>query len=103
MEGENFVRLKGKIFRPQLQSIGDSSLFKANFGIPSGSGGYQYIKISSFKCADALGDLVSGVFIEIYGHIEEHAFNGKCRHCGGFDRKYWTEVVVDYFKEIEDA
>jgi len=104
MEGENFVRLKGKITNPSIKMVGDynSSLFKANLAIPAvGSDGHQYIKIASFSCAEELGELPNGSFIEVHGHIEERTYNGKCRHCGGYDRKFWTEVQVDYFKRLD--
>jgi hypothetical protein len=103
MEGENFVRLKGKIIRPNTMMVGDynSLLFKASIAIPAvKSSGNQYIKLSSFKCAEALSELPSGAFVEIHGHIEERDYQGQCRHCGGYDKKFWTEVQVDYFKVI---
>ena len=103
MQGENFVRLKGKIIKPDLKFVGDygSSLFKATLAIPVSDGdGNQYVKISSFKHADALGELSRGSFVEIHGHIEENVYNGKCRHCGGDGKKYWTEVVVDNFIKL---
>lgn len=103
MKGENFVRLKGKIMNPNVQTVGEnnSMLFKARLAIPAvDSKGYQYIKLASFRCAEALGELPSGTFVEIHGHIEERDYPGKCRHCGGYDKKFWTEVQVDYFKVI---
>ena len=102
MEGLNFVRLKGKVTKPNVKIVGDnSSLFKATLAIPSPDGnGFQYVKLSSFKYAESLGELKSGTFIEVHGHIEENAYNGKCRHCGGYDRKYWTEVVIDNFIKL---
>jgi hypothetical protein len=106
MEGENFVRLKGKIKNQNVTTVGDynSTLFKATLAIPAvESGGFQYIKISSFRCAEGLGELPNGTFVEIHGHIEERDYSGKCRHCGGYDKKFWTEVQVDYFKVIEEG
>lgn len=105
MEGENFVRLKGKITNPNIRMVGDfnSNLFKARLAIPAiGHSGYQYIKISSFNCAEGLANLPKNAFVEIHGHIEERSYNGTCRHCGGGDKKFWTEVQVDYFKEITE-
>jgi len=105
MEGENFVRLKGKIINPSIQVVGDynSSLFKASLAIPAvDHNGYQYIKISSFKCAEGLSLLPKNTFVEIHGHIEERSYNGVCRHCGGYDKKFWTEVQVDYFRKINE-
>jgi len=104
MEGENFVRLRGYIRRPSHRVVGDynSMLFKANLAIPdpTDSKGYQYIKVASFGCAEALSELPAGTFVEIHGHIEERDYPGKCRHCGGYDKKFWTEVQIDYFKVI---
>jgi hypothetical protein len=105
MEGENFVKLKGKITNPSSQMVGDfnSSIFKATLAIPAiGHNGYQYIKISSFKCAEGLSDLPKNTFVEIHGHIEERSYSGRCRHCGGTDKKFWTEVQVDYFRKINE-
>ncbi len=104
MEGENFVRLRGKVTNPSIKMVGDynSNLFKATLAIPAvNSDGYQYIKISSFSCAEGLGELPKGTFVEIHGHIEERDYSGKCRHCGGYDKKFWTEVQVDYFKRLD--
>lgn len=105
MQGENFVKLRGKITNSSVKLVGDhnSSLFKARLAIPAVDfNGYQYIKISSFKCAESLGELPAGTFIELHGHIEERDYPGKCRHCGGHDKKFWTEVQVDYFKVVEN-
>jgi len=105
MEGENFVRLKGKIVKPSTKIVGDynSTLFKASLAIPAvGTNNYQYIKIASFACADGLAAVPKNTFVEIHGHIEERSYNGTCRHCGGRAKKFWTEVQVDYFREITE-
>lgn len=101
--GENFVKLKGKLTKSSTKVVGDNSkLFKGVLAIPANfpNNGTQYIKISSFGCAEELDAAGNGSFVEILGHIEEQSYNGKCKHCGGFDKKYWTEVSVDYFKVI---
>jgi single-stranded DNA-binding protein len=106
MVGENFVSLVGKIERPNFKTVGqhNSSLFKANLAIPTqNDNDFQYIKIVAWgTLADGLTEVSSGVFIKVHGHIEENSYNGKCRHCGGFDKKYWTNVVVDNFIIMED-
>lgn len=80
----------------------NSKLFKATLAIPAvNSNGHQYIKLSSFRCAEALEEVPNGTFVEIHGHIEERSYEGQCRHCGGYDRKFWTDVQVDYFKIME--
>jgi single-stranded DNA-binding protein len=106
MEGENFVSLVGKIERPSFKTVGqhNSSLFKANLAIPTqDSNNFQYIKIVSWgTLADGMAEVSPGIFVKVHGHIEENSYNGKCRHCGGFDKKYWTNVVVDNFIKMED-
>lgn len=101
--GENFVRLKGEITKPNIKTVGNNSkVFNAVLAIPANypNDGEQFIKISSFSCAEGLSEVPKGSFVEIHGHIEERYFDGKCKHCGGSDRKYWTQVSVDYFKII---
>lgn len=106
MLGENFVSLVGKIEKSSFKTVGqnNSSLFKANLAIPTqNANNFQYIKIVAWgSMADGLIELSSGIFVKIHGHIEENSYNGKCRHCGGFDKKYWTNVVVDNFIKMED-
>lgn len=99
--GMNFVRLKGRIKNPLTKTVGqyNSTVFNASLAIPAPSPqtGFQYIKISSFSRAEELAGLEPEAFVELEGHIEERSFSGSCRHCGGYERKYWTEVVVDNF------
>lgn len=102
MSGENFVRLKGKIVYPELKTVGqyNSKLFKGKLAIPieGKPDKNQWLKIAAWNTvADGLGDLPEGTFVKIHGHIEERSYDGKCKHCNGFDKKYWTEVVVDNF------
>ena len=99
-QGENFVILQGKITRPKLQHVGqyNTSLFKGSLAIPTPDNTYQYIKIAAWNdLADALDEVPKNSYIKLHGHIEESSFNGKCRHCNGPDKKYWTEVFVDTF------
>lgn len=101
LEGMNYVKLKGRISRPRSKLIGqyNSLVFNASLAIPAPypQKGTQYIKISSFNMADELAKLPEGTFIQLEGHIEERFYSGSCRHCGGYEKKYWTEVVVDNF------
>ena len=104
MEGDNFVILKGKIHSYDVKTVGDhnSILFKGKLAIPI-NGRVQYMKIASWgSTAEALGEVPKGSFIHIHGHIEESSFNGKCRHCGGPEKKYWTEVLVDNFVIMDE-
>ena len=101
MEGENFVILKGKISYPSLKTVGvnNTSLFKASVGVPMNDPGkFQYVKVAAWRSvAESLGELPQGTFIKAHGHIEERSYDGKCKHCGGYDKKFWTEVIIDSF------
>jgi hypothetical protein len=105
-EGENFVSLIGKITWPDFKRVGanSSKLFKAKLAIPvANSDKFQYLKIAGWNSiAEALNDVEKDKFIKVHGHIEERSYDGKCKHCGGFDKKYWTEVIVDNFMVLED-
>lgn len=101
MEGKNFVELQGKLMWPEIRTVGDNyRLFKSKLAIPvEGSDDrFQYLKIAAWQStAEALGELSAETFIKLHGHIEERRYDGKCKHCGEAERKYWTEVVVDNF------
>lgn len=107
MEGENFVSLVGKIVWPEFKTVGEKSskLFKSKIAIPIANvpDKFQYIKVAGWNAmAEALNEVGKDQFVKIHGHIEERSYGGKCKHCGGADRKYWTEVVIDNFIVMED-
>jgi hypothetical protein len=107
MQGENFVSLVGKIMWPDFKTVGEKSskLFKAKLAIPinDAPGKFQYLKIAGWNAmADALHEVSENQFIKIHGHIEERMYDGKCKHCNGLDKKYWTEVIVDNFIVVEE-
>jgi len=101
LEGMNYVKLKGRIKRPRSKLVGqyNSLVYNASLAIPAPypQTGVQYIKISSFNMAEELAKLPANTFIVVEGHIEERFYSGSCRHCGAYEKKYWTEVVVDNF------
>jgi len=105
MVGENYVILQGLIERPNLKKVGqnNTSLFNGTLNIPTQTEGRsQYIKIAAWgTTAEALAEVPRKVHIRMQGHIEERSYDGKCRHCGGFDKKYWTNVVVGTFIIVE--
>lgn len=105
MTGENFVSLTGKLVRPKFTEFeSGAKLFKAQLAIPDGSAKhFQYIKICCWGDAgEDLYNLRGGtVYIRIHGHIEESSYDGACMHCGGKNKKYYTEVIVDNFKKVE--
>jgi hypothetical protein len=104
MEGINFVELKGKIVSPQFKTVtGNHKLFKSKIAIPTPNGRHQYLKVAAWNSnAEGLNELSENTFIKVQGHIEERSYEGKCRHCGGDERKYWTEVIIDYFIVVDD-
>ena len=104
MIGENFVVLLGKLTRPDFREFDSGAkLFKANLAIPDGLGNYQYIKIACWgDMGQDLHNLRGKVYVRIHVHIEESSYDGPCRHCGGKNKKYFTEVIVDNFVKIEE-
>lgn len=106
VNGENYVKLVGKIVYPDLKEIGDNNfLFKGKISIPTQDEHqrFQYIKIAAWgNLAEALGKVSSQSFVSVLGHIEERSYNATCRHCGGPDKKFWTEVRVDNFVIINE-
>lgn len=106
-DGENYVKLIGKIVYPSLKEVGDNNtfLFKGKVGIPTqdGQNCFQYVKISAWgSLAEALNEVPANVFVSVLGHIEERSYVSTCRHCGGPEKKFWTEVVVDSFVIIKN-
>lgn len=100
MIGENFVTLVGKVTKGKLKQVGQYNIemFKGSMAIPTTRGLNQYIKVAGWgDIAESLGALEEHVFIKAHGHIEESSYDGKCRHCNGPEKKYWTEVVIDNF------
>lgn len=106
MIGENFVSLTGKITYPNLKMVGqnNSNLFNAKLAIPTKTkGSFQYIKITAWgSMAESLNEVPENSFVKVHGHIEERSYDGKCKHCGGYDKKFWTNVVVDNFVQMEE-
>ena len=105
MIGENFVILTGKITYPNLKTVGmnNSSLLNAKLAIPTANGKHQYVKVAAWgSTAEAIAELSKDTFIKVHGHIEERSFDGKCRHCKGYSKVYWTNVVIDNFMIVEE-
>lgn len=104
MEGENFVRLQGKLIKVNFKELeGGGFMFKATLAIPSpyNDGLYQYQKVGAWgDIAEDLGSLKGGTYIKIHGHIEESSYDSHCRHCKAPEKKYWTEVIIDNFITI---
>lgn len=83
--------------------MNNSSLLNAKLAIPTGNGKHQYIKVAAWgTTAEAVAELPKDAFIKLHGHIEERSFDGKCRHCAGYSKIYWTNVVIDNFIIVEE-
>ena len=105
-EGENFVVLVGRLTYPSLKAVGDNNnaLYNAKMAIPTlnGGGKSQYVKVTAWgTIAEGLAIIPQDKFVRINGHIEERSYDAKCRHCGGPDKKFWTNVIVDNYR-LED-
>ncbi len=106
MVGENFVTLVGTVSRGTYKEVGqfNTGLFKGSMAIPTVKGTNQYLKIAAWAdMAEALRDTDSSATIKVHGHIEESSYDGKCRHCQGPEKKYWTEVIVDNFMIVPEG
>ena len=104
MEGENFVSLKGKLIQKDLKQVGVKNvyMFKSKMYLPI-NGRAQYIRVVAWaNLAEDLYNLPKDTYVHIHGHIEESSYNQNCKHCNGPDKKYWTEVVIDNFKTINE-
>lgn len=106
MEGINFVRLKGLLKWPKPgKTEGGYSRFTARVAVPvtyEKAGETHEIEISHNisawgPTAEALGELTAETPIEVVGHINTRSYDGRCKHCGETDKKYWTEVQVETF------
>jgi hypothetical protein len=105
MIGENFVVLTGQITYPNLKTVGmnNTSLLNAKLAVPTDTGKSQYVKVAAWgTTAEAIAELPKDTFIKVHGHIEERSYYGKCRHCRGYSKVYWTNVVVDNFMIVEE-
>lgn len=98
-EGENFVILQGKITYPKFTELSHGSgMFKGSLAIESDDGQVQYIGITAWSpLAEALSEVNSRYKVRVHGHIEKSTSDSKCKYCGGPDKKYWTNVMVDNF------
>lgn len=105
MLGKNFVILVGSISRPTFKNVGqyNTPLFKGSLVIPLPNDRKQYIKIAAWgDIAEALKDVDPQTYVKVQGHVEESSYEGKCKHCSGVDKKYWTEVVIDAFAQATE-
>lgn len=101
MEGLQMVIIKGYLKKPKLREVGpyDSSLFTGTVEIPAHDNEKrsQYLNISSFSCAEDLGEVKEGSFLKIYGHLEINPSSIPCQKCGNNKTQYFTNIIVDNF------
>lgn len=104
MIGENLVYLRGYLKNIECSHVGDHNnlLYKAKLAIPT-QFGFQYLRVSSFDCAEALSNLKEDTAVFIVGHIEDKSFTVKCKHCGGYDKRAWFEVIIDNFNVVKEG
>jgi hypothetical protein len=101
MDGLQLVILKGYLKEPAVRVVGpyDGYLFTGTIAIPTQEDGrkYQYLKVSSFSCAEELSEVKEGSFLKIYGHLEINTSVIPCQKCGHNKTQYFTNVIVDNF------
>lgn len=104
MDGKQVVVIDGYLKKPYVKKVGpyDGSLFTGIMEIPAsdGSGNVQTLKISTFSCADEMGELKSGTPLHIEGHLEVKKGNSSCQQCGTQKPQYYTNIVVDRFNVL---
>jgi len=105
-EGINSVRMSGFLKYPQLTATANGyPQFKGKIAIPisyTRNGEEVNTQIYHNICAwgpaaEGLGELLQDTPIEIDGSVNTKSYNGKCKHCQGEDKKYWTEIQVNNF------
>ena len=103
MVGENLIYLRGYIQKPDYSIVGpyNSPFFKGVLAVPT-EDGLQKLHISSFDCAEQLSLLKEGDPVFVEGHIEDKSFTVRCKHCGGYDKRSWFDIIVDNFKLLNE-
>jgi single-stranded DNA-binding protein len=109
MEGKNFVILQGSLRYPKPAVTQNGfPKFTAKMAVPvkfTRNGQEQssevYFNVIAWgDVAEGMGELIENTPLEIQGHLNTRSYDGKCRHCGGADKKYWSEVQIDNFKIV---
>lgn len=101
MEGLQLVILKGYLKDPVVRKVGpfDGHLFTGTISIPASDneGRCQYLKVSSFSCAEELDEVKEGSFLRVEGHLEINTSPIPCQKCGHNKTQYFTNIVIDNF------
>lgn len=111
LEGVNVVELQGFLKYKQIKETSNNNfLFSGKVAVPatyfdkqtkSNKSTFKYVKISAW------GDVAQGLFaldentpVHVYGSFNERNYDGNCKLCGGQEKKYWTDVLVDNFTVV---
>jgi single-stranded DNA-binding protein len=106
MRGINSVNMKGYLLSPKLTTTANGyPLFKGRIAVPifykregKEIEGKEYHNICAWgSIAEALGEMLENTPIQIDGAINTRGYEGRCRHCNGPEKKYWTEIRVNNF------
>lgn len=111
MEGMNSVKMSGFLMYPKLTTTaGGFARFTGRIAIPVRfmRGGQEHETrlyhnlIAWGATAEAMGELVSEVPIQIDGTLNTKKYQTPCKSCGSSSDKYWTEIQVNNFIIVSD-
>jgi len=106
MKGLNSVKMSGFLMYPKLSTTASGyPKFTGRIAIPitfkRGDEEVEtkiYHNISAFgPAAEGMGELIENTPIQIDGSVNTSSYNGKCKQCGGVEKKYWTEIQINNF------
>ena len=103
MEGRNFVELVGQIRWPELNyTVNGNARYKAKIAVPfktkEGELKHEFHSVVAWgNIAEDISQLAEDTKVKVHGRINSRSFMGKCPHCQGETKRYWTEVVIDNF------
>ena len=113
MIGLNSVKMSGNVVNPRFTITANGyPKFSGRISIPiTYKRGEETINAEAFHNIIAWGPVAEGfndmietlasMPIEISGTLNTRSYQGKCKHCSGEDKKYWTEVQVNNFIILE--
>jgi len=106
MEGLNSVKMAGYLMYPKISVLPSGyQKFTGRISIPvSYKKGEEMVDTRIFHnicafgpVAEGLGELIADTPIQIHGSVSTRTYDGKCKHCGNADKRYWTEIQVSNF------
>lgn len=111
MKGMNSVKMSGYLMYPKLSTTANGyPKFTGRISIPvtymregQEIESKVYHNICAFgPVAEGLGELIKDTPIQIEGTLSTRGYDGRCKQCGGTDKKYWTEVQINTFIILTD-